>query len=297
MKEIREMVIDWKEPIRQDIVSKNDLSRLENLRLAVVGHVEWVNFLSVDKLPSCGQISHGKSYLKLPSGGGAVSAIQMQKLTNKQVHFFTSLGKDHLGKLSKKLLEEYGLKVHVAWRDRPTREGISFLDKSGERSITVIGKRLEPKGKDNLPWDEIASFDGVFVSATDAMGLKLCRNSKILVATPRVGKDTFSSINFKLDALVGSYFDKEERMISDYLTDTSKLKILTAGKLGSVALPGGTFATKDIGRDLVDSYGCGDSFAAGVTAGLACNLDIKKAINIGSYCGYKCAMHKGPYGD
>ena len=296
MDNIDSIDIDWKEPNRKDIVTKEDLSKLENLSLAVVGHVEWVNFLSVDKLPCSGQISHGRSYLELPSGGGAVAAVQMQKLTKKQVHFFTSLGKDKLGILSKEKLEEYGLNVHVAWEDKPTREGISFLDKSGERSITVMGERLEPKAKDNLPWDQLASFDGVFVTATDPMGLELCRNSKVLVASPRVGSESFRSINFELDALVGSYFDEDEKKQSESLVEITKVTILTAGSLGCVALPGGTFATKDIGNNLIDSYGCGDSFAAGLTAGLACKLDLENAINIGSYCGYNSAMHLGPYG-
>ena len=32
-----------------------------NLNFAVVGHVEWINFLKVDQLPKAGVISHSKN--------------------------------------------------------------------------------------------------------------------------------------------------------------------------------------------------------------------------------------------
>ena len=34
--------------------------RLPKLKLAVIGHIEWVKFLKVDQLPLAGQISHAK---------------------------------------------------------------------------------------------------------------------------------------------------------------------------------------------------------------------------------------------
>ena len=36
-----------------------------NLNLAVIGHVEWINFLNVDQLPKPGVISHSKKSLEL----------------------------------------------------------------------------------------------------------------------------------------------------------------------------------------------------------------------------------------
>ena len=46
-----------------------------------------------------------------------------------------------------------GIKLHVAWRDKPTRRGFSLIDSQGERAITVIGERLAPTHKDNLEWN------------------------------------------------------------------------------------------------------------------------------------------------
>ena len=45
----------------------------------------------------------------------------------------------------------------------------------------------------------------------------------------------------------------------------------------------------------IDSYGCGDCFAGGVTAALSAKLSLDKAINIGAYCGAECSTHYGPY--
>lgn len=41
-----------------------------NLNFAVIGHVEWINFLQVDQLPKAGVISHSEKSLEYPAGGG-----------------------------------------------------------------------------------------------------------------------------------------------------------------------------------------------------------------------------------
>ena len=63
-----------------------------NLNFAVVGHVEWINFLKVDQLPKPGVISHSKKSLEYPAGGGSIIAKILSDLTLNQIHFFTSLG-------------------------------------------------------------------------------------------------------------------------------------------------------------------------------------------------------------
>ena len=66
-----------------------------NLKFAVIGHIEWVNFIKVDQLPKPGLISHSTKFLECPAGGGAVIAKRLRELTNSEVHFFTSLGDDY----------------------------------------------------------------------------------------------------------------------------------------------------------------------------------------------------------
>ena len=74
-----------------------EIFRLPKLKLAVIGHIEWVTFLKVDKLPLAGEISHAKDYFEEAAGGAAVAAVQMARLINEPVDLITSLGKDTFG--------------------------------------------------------------------------------------------------------------------------------------------------------------------------------------------------------
>ena len=58
-----------------------------NLNFAVVGHVEWINFLKVDQLPKPGVISHSEKSLEYPAGAGSVIAKTLSELTDNQIHF------------------------------------------------------------------------------------------------------------------------------------------------------------------------------------------------------------------
>ena len=139
------------------------LMKLPPLKLAVVGHQEWVTFLQVDALPQPGKISRSLQDLNEPAGAGAVVAVHLARLTGCRVPFFTALGRDELGERSLQRLQDLGVDCHVAWRDAPSRRGISLVDSSGDRAITVIGDRHTPKANDPLPWERLESCDGVFV--------------------------------------------------------------------------------------------------------------------------------------
>ncbi|MGB2711191.1 MAG: PfkB family carbohydrate kinase, partial [Conexibacter sp.] len=45
----------------------------------------------------------------------------------------------------------------------------------------------------------------------------------------------------------------------------------------------------------VDAYGCGDSFAAGLTYGLAAGIELDAALALGARCGAHCLTGRGPY--
>ena len=272
-----------------------NLPKLPKLKLAVVGHLEWMTFVSVQKLPKAGEITHGEIYLEQPAGGGPVTAARMAAVTGSDVHFFTALGKDPTGEKSFDHLKKLNLNPIVAWRDAPTRKGISMIDAKGERAITVIGNRLQPSGNDQLPWEELNQFDGVFITATDIVGLKHCRKAAVMVATPRLGINTLQASNIQIDALIGSALDPDENVNSLTIKPTPMIKIATEGALGGEAWPGGRFAAAKLQSAVVDTYGCGDSFAAGVTIGLAAGWSNEQAISLGANCGADCATHLGPF--
>ena len=115
------------------------------MRAAVVGHVEWIEFARVDRVPAPGEIVHARETWAEPGGGGAVTAVQLAKLAGAAT-FYTALGDDELGHRVHDELTALGLRVEAAWRDEPQRRAFVFVDSAGERTITVIGDRLGPHG-------------------------------------------------------------------------------------------------------------------------------------------------------
>ena len=278
------------------IDASKEILRLPKLKLAVIGHVEWVTFLKVDQLPLAGEISHAKDCFEEAAGGAAVAAVQMARLINEPVDLITSLGKDNYGEKCYERLTKLGLNLKVAWRNKPTRKGISLITNDGERAITVIGERLQPIASDKLPWSDMKNYDGIFVTATDTEGIKLARNANFLAATPRIGDQILKMSKVKINALIGSGLDPGEKINLEELKPKPDIYISTTGKSG------GTIYPKDIkyksiepSSKEIDTYGCGDCFAGGVTTALSAKLNLEKAINIGAYCGAECSTHYGPY--
>jgi len=268
-----------------------------NLKFAVIGHIEWINFIKVDQLPKPGLISHSNKSLEYPAGGGTVIAKRLRELTNNEVHFFTALGNDFYGNQCLNMLEKIGIKLHVAWRDKPTRKGFSVIDSEGERSITIIGDRLAPTHKDNLDWNILNDMDGIFITAADKEIFKKSRIVKTLCSTPRVGLNIINESKIFLDGLIGSNLDPGEAFSLTELSLKPKFVIKTEGENGGILFPGGRYKAFENIKDKVDSYGCGDSFAAGILYGLASKWSIEESLNLAKILGRNCSEHFGPYGN
>ncbi len=266
-----------------------------NLNFAVVGHVEWMNFLKVDQLPKPGVISHSEKSIEYPAGGGSVIAKTLSELTNNQVHFFTSLGNDYYGEQSFKILSNYGIRLHVAWRDKPTRKGFSLIDSNGERSITVIGERLAPTYKDKLDWNLFEKMDGIFITASDSEIFKKARIADSLCTTPRVGINTINKSNVLLDGLIGSNLDPGEVFSLSDISIKPKLIIKTEGENGGILYPGGRYEALINAKQKIDSYGCGDAFAAGILYGLSSKWSIDKILSLAKLLGRDASECFGPY--
>src|SRR4051794_30204432 len=115
------------------------------MRVGVVGHVEWIEFARVERVPVAGEIVHALEAWEEPGGGGAVAAVQLAKLAGEST-FFTALGDDGLGRRSHDELTRLGVRVEAGWRPEPQRRGFVYVDSSAERTITVIGDRMGPSG-------------------------------------------------------------------------------------------------------------------------------------------------------
>ncbi len=273
------------------------MSARPGLRVVVVGHVEWVEFAQVDHVPAPGEIVHATHTWDEPAGGGPVAAVQLAKLAGSCT-LFTALGDDDLGHRVPEELAKRGVRVEAVFRPTPQRRGFTFLDAAGERTITVIGERLGPSGDDLLPWHELESTDAVYFTAGDDAALRAARRARVVVATARVF-DHLVEAGVPLDAVVASAKDRNEPYEAGKLDPPPGLVVLTAGADGgSFELADGsrgTFQAAPLPGPVADAYGCGDSFAAGLTYGLGARLGPQEAIALGARCGAACMTGRGPY--
>src|SRR3954454_21172409 len=122
------------------------------MRTAVIGNVEYVEFAGVARVPAPGDIVQARRSWSEAAGGGGVAAVQLARLAG-ECTLYTALGDDDTGRRTHERLERLGVRVVAATRDaEPTRRAFTFVDDDGERTITVIGKRLQPERDDPLPW-------------------------------------------------------------------------------------------------------------------------------------------------
>ena len=117
----------------------------------------------------------------------------------------------------------------------------------------------------------------------------------MLTATPRTGLGVLEESGVQLDALIGSGRDPGEHVPPGSLSHPPKLRIATEGELGGWSEPGGRFEAIARGEPQGDTYGAGDCFAAGVTAGLASGMDSRDAITLGCRCGAHTIDGDGAY--
>jgi ribokinase len=270
-------------------------------RVAVVGHVEWVQFARVPHVPLAGEVVHAHDAFEEPAGGGAVAAVQLARLAGEAV-LITALGEDDHGRRSVSRLGELGVEVRAARRAARTRRAVTLVDDAGERTITTFGARLEPVGSDaEVPWGVLGEMDAVYFTAGDLDALRAARAARVLVASPRAIDALGRGV--ELDALVLSGEDSIERREAARAQRESKLVVSTEGERGGTyrersgasgrwkaALPSTSPAP-----DPVDSYGCGDSFAAGFTYGLGAGLTVADALALAARCGAECLTGRGPY--
>jgi ribokinase len=248
-----------------------------------VGHVEWVEFARMPELPTAGSIVHATEVWSEPAGGGAVVARQLARLAGR-CEFFTALGDDPLGHEAARQLSSLGIDVHATHAGQ-TRRAWTHVDQHGERTITVLGDKLLPRGP--LP---LHGYDAVFFVSGDVEALRSARAAPLLAATLRE-RPTLVEGGVPLDLLVGSLNDAGERY--DDSLDAS-IVVLTDGAKGGT-LNGERFAAADLPAEISDAYGAGDSFAAALLFGLARGDDVHDAVRLATRAGAAVITGRGPY--
>jgi ribokinase len=266
------------------------------MRTAVVGHLEWAEFLPVERVPHQGEIVETTESFTEPAGGGAVSAVQLARLSG-DCTFLTAVGDDENGRRVEERLGELGVRVRAVHREgKPTRRAFVYLDADGERTITTVGERIHPVLGDDLPWDELAGADAVYFVGGDAGALRAARQARALVATSRI-VGLLERARVQLDAVVGSARDAGERYRA--VEPPPRLVVATEGAEGGTwnAAEGrtGRWAAAPLPGPRADAYGAGDSFAAGLAFALGDGLGTEDALRLAARCGATCMTGRGPY--
>ncbi|MGI8629265.1 MAG: PfkB family carbohydrate kinase [Solirubrobacteraceae bacterium] len=261
--------------------------------MGVVGHVEWVDFVPLVRFPTPGEVLHAQEPFVRAAGGGGVVAVVLAEL-GAQVDFFCALGRDGHGEAAVAALTERGVRVHVAWRELPTRRAVTLLQAGGERTIITLGERLEPLGADELEWERLRDADGAYVTAGDSLALQRACEARVVVASPRA-RGALGAGDQAIDALVFSAHDQDESEWADRIGHRAGLLVATEGENGGRwwGRSRGSWPAADPPGEPRDAYGCGDSFAAGFTFGLATGASIEAAAGLGARCGARCLTRLG----
>jgi ribokinase len=264
------------------------------VKVAVVGHVEWVEFAPVEHVPRPGEIVQAGETWQEAGGGGAVAALQLARLAGAAT-LYTALGDDELGRRAETELEALGVRVVAARRAEAQRRAFVYVDSDRERTITVIGRKLSPTSYDPLPWHELDDADAVYYTARDVSALREARRTRSLVATARE-LPTLQEAGVELDALVHSGKDPDERYEPGGLSPSPRLVVTTRGGAGGTYTLAngeqGTFPASPRPAPHVDDYGAGDCFAAGLAYGLVQEQSLEDALALASACG--AAATTGP---
>ena len=273
------------------------MTRPSRPRVAVVGHVEWLTHAR-GVMPRPGEITRLSDPFDEPGGGGGVSAAQVAKL-GAECLFLTALGSDWAGRASSARLAEEGVTVLAAVRDEPQTRAVSATGPTADRGIAVIGAQISPRIEDPLPWDDLAGCDAAYFTGHDSATVAAARRARALVVTSRRLSVLVES-GVRADVLIASAADPTEAVDPDALPVRPAAIVWTEGARGGrYELAGGGAGRWDpapVPGPAVDSYGCGDSFAAGLTTGLGRGLDLEGALALGARCGAACLTGRGALG-
>jgi ribokinase len=276
-------------------------------RVAVVGHTEWVDFVRVAHQPPRGGLAEGERLFEHAGGGAVVAAAVLARL-GAEVDFYTALADDERADRALAELRGRGIVVHAARRPGPTRYVFTTLEDGGERTIVTVGARHAPTLADALDLTALRAADGVYATAADAGLLAEAggggrgdagRSGSVVVST-RIGPPNAFTAQTGIDAAVFSASDAGETGALAGWAQVAARLVATEGADGGHWHEGdgrvpdrGRWAAAPLPGPARDSYGCGDSFAAGFTFGLAGGGSVADAVAIGARCGAEMLTRVG----
>ena len=263
------------------------------MRVAVVGHVEWVEFLPVEAAPRPGIVLHAEHASAEPAGGGGVAAVELARLAGACT-LHTAVGEDAVGSGIAPAMASVGVSVAAAVRPVPHRRAITLIDPDGERTITVIGpsQALTDDEADPALFEGV---DAVYFCKGGPAWVRAARRARVLVSTARE-LATLQAAGVQLDALVRSRVDPRETFTPGELLPRPHLVASTDGERGGHWLDAegeGRWQATPLPGPVADAYGCGDCFAVGLTWGLAQGWSHQRALGFAAERGALALTRRG----
>ena len=179
--------------------------------------------------------------------------------------------------------------VYAAPREGLHRRGFVHLDDDHERTITILGERIVPHGDDDLPWERLGDVDGVYFTGGDVGALEQARRARKVVATPRARTTRCARLGVSSTRSCDRPWTPASSTPRSALDPAPDIVVSTAGKEGGEWVgedrTSGRWQAAQLPGPPQDAYGAGDSFAAGLTYGLAAGMaiDAGRSLPAGAY--------------
>jgi ribokinase len=156
----------------------------------------------------------------------------------------------------------------------------------------------ESQAPASLTAADFADVDAVYFCKGDVASLRAARAARVLVVTARV-LDVLREADVPVDALVCSAADPRERYTEGDLSWTPNLVARTEGAAGgrwSTPKGSGRWDAQPLPSEPRDAYGCGDSFAAGLTYALGAEMPMPEALAFAAGRGAGALCRSGAHG-
>ena len=272
--------------------------RLGSLRLAVVGHVEWAEFLRVPHLPTAGEITHVTDRWEAPAGGGAVTAVQLARLAGHAI-FLTVLGDDEIGSR-----RQVAVLVALAVVEPTLQECVERHLRLPQCRECPGGGRQDLGAPGGTNGADIAGCEvhGVDVEIRPPEGIVAAwshpvsdHGDRSFAAAVEVHDHPALWLTLAVDRL--HVYTKAPQLIGRAMTElVVATERIAGGRWEASDGTRGHYDAVEPPGPVRDTYGCGDAFAGGLTAGLGAGLDVGAALDLAARCGAWVASLDGPYG-
>ena len=263
------------------------------MRAIVIGHVEWIEFLRVESVPKPGEIVHAPTTWAEAAGGGAVAAVQLANLGCETL-FFTALGDDDLGRgLGGARVEGPAPPRRLGARASAPRHHIRGRCRGahdhGDRGEAPAARRRQVTALGGAPSTPTASTSRAGTSRrSKGAACARPRRHGARAADAPPGRSRARCARRQRDR-------RGRTLRSGRPRSAPRLFVATSGQLGGWAQPGGPFAAVTRSGPVVDAYGAGDCFAAGLTFALASGEEPRDALAFAAHCGATVVTGRGPY--